>query len=1029
MTVAELETVLTADHAAGRKDADEVTRLASYAPSERIGDAELAKLQALSPGPLTSELLRLLAEASLFSPPPAADLPATPAPSFAAQKEMLARTVDYVKTAIPKLPDFLATRSTREYNDNAYSLKKGDWAVKAGLHLVRTEAHQIGFRDGHDSDDPASALLEAGPEAAKKVSANANAGNDNTWDAFRQLQAKGKGRQPRNGLSSWGEFGSILQSVLVDAALSNRIKWARWENRPVDSAEPGSSVRRPSKQVAVFSYETVEQKSHYPINYCCVVAGDGSHGLVAFRRIVPYKGEITIDPEKGSILRVTMDAEMGASDPVMRAAILVDYAPVAIEDADFLCPKRSLALSLAQPDAVRSVKRPMRLSLNEVRFSNYHKFTATARMITDEEASAESGTPAAGADTATAEAAASPAGAAPVIGSASEAAPGQAEAASEPAAGSGAPGAAADTAMVSALPEMRAVPAPAFPQFHVAEDPGTLKAMTRLVDVGIGIYDKHGHALRDIKPEDLQILDNGRPQKVAFFVVPEPPASVAPGAAVAAPADQTGHFSNRGDVAREPGSTGATAGVASVANTTVLLIDQENLSFADFTAAKVQMLEFLKKLAAGERVALYTMDQFGFHVLTEVTTDHAGLTARLQKYQPSIQAIAHAQEAEARNRQSIDWVRTPNDLAFVNGNQDVMGGDTLPDPQLRNFGGQPGREAFRVLIAVARHLAAVPGRKALIWVTSDNALADWQDQSVGSEKNNAVDLRSYVLLAANLMNDAHVSVYPLDASQLEGGGIDASLENRNVEVRPGAVPPNMTMPRNMTAGRSTAQMHADLHAIAGEYRDLAQDTGGRALRRASDMVGNLKGIYEDGHAIYQVSFTPDTTPDNKYHKISVELPGRKGVVIHSRTGYLYSTEDADPRSHFEAVAWQPEDSPEISLTADAGPSPADGPGICRLRVKIRLRDLVLNPKDGRDTDKVDVYLLQRDEYNGQAHSSGETLDLALKPETREKMQTSGFSYERAFRLDGKTGSVRLIVVDENSGKIGSLTISRDALVP
>src|SRR5271165_7062097 len=71
VTVHDLESALAADHAGARKDAEEVVKLASMAPSERISDAALGRLIALSPGPHSTSLLRLLAEASLFQPPPA----------------------------------------------------------------------------------------------------------------------------------------------------------------------------------------------------------------------------------------------------------------------------------------------------------------------------------------------------------------------------------------------------------------------------------------------------------------------------------------------------------------------------------------------------------------------------------------------------------------------------------------------------------------------------------------------------------------------------------------------------------------------------------------------------------------------------------------------------------------------------------------------------------------------------------------------------------------------------------------------
>jgi hypothetical protein len=55
--------------------------------------------------------------------------------------------------------------------------------------------------------------------------------------------------------------------------------------------------------------------------------------------------------------------------------------------------------------------------------------------------------------------------------------------------------------------------------------------------------------------------------------------------------------------------------------------------------ARSQILKFLGSLAPGERVGLYTMNGLGFHVLTEVTADHAALISRMQNFMPTAQSV------------------------------------------------------------------------------------------------------------------------------------------------------------------------------------------------------------------------------------------------------------------------------------------------------------------------------------------------------------------------------------------------------
>jgi hypothetical protein len=73
--------------------------------------------------------------------------------------------------------------------------------------------------------------------------------------------------------------------------------------------------------------------------------------------------------------------------------------------------------------------------------------------------------------------------------------------------------------------------------------------------------------------------------------------------------------------------------------------------------------------------------------------------------------------------------------------------------------------------------------------------------------------------------------------------------------------------------------------------------------------------------------------------------------------------------------------------------------------------------------------VQREEYGGHAESSGESIKLNLKQSTYDGMLTTGFAYQRALNIKPKMSSLRLIVFDENSGRIASVTLPATAFQP
>jgi VWFA-related protein len=400
----------------------------------------------------------------------------------------------------------------------------------------------------------------------------------------------------------------------------------------------------------------------------------------------------------------------------------------------------------------------------------------------------------------------------------------------------------------------------------------------------------------------------------------------------------------------------------------------------------------------------------------------------------------------------MDYVRKPEDMAQINGHTQIDStGNAMPtDPKLQVLGDDPGRNALSSLVNVASHLGAIPGHKSLVWIASDNVLADWTNNSFNIDKGSRV-IQASVLHAQEAMNDAHVSVYPLDASRLEAGGIDASIGTRNVALSPTYPSGNGTSysgcglvsgsnghssapelssggdvsdcSSDLRPGRATAQMQQDLHPIQGAYRELADATGGRVFRRSSDIVSEFNSVAADGRATYLLSFTPALVADGKYHLITVKLVGRKNVSLRYRSGFLYREELNTIKDRFREAVLAPEDATEIALSADSLP----GTSGHTVKLNITAADLAIAQKDAFWTDKLDIYLVQMEVSGTKAHVTGQSMGLRLKPSTYQQYLRDGIPFNQTVEVAPGVGSVRIVVLDENSGRMGSVTIPAAAL--
>jgi hypothetical protein len=349
ISVEELDLLLAAAH--GRSDTKLAQQLSEFELTGRLSADALSRLEEALPGPESRRSLLVLSDVSAFLDLPASEIPSTPAPDLAAQRSMMALTVDYVGKTISRLPNLFATRDTVSFEDTPQGYRADMSAIAfQPLHAIGRSSDTVLYRDGREMVDP--------------------------------VAGKGKKSEPASqGLITTGVFGPILGTVLMDAAQSGKLAWSHWEQ---GAAGPQ----------AVFHYVVSKEKSHYQVEYCCVFTEGESH---VFQQFSGYHGFIAVDPGSGAILRVTLEADLKPSDPLVKSEILVEYSAVEIGGRAYICPVKSVSLSVAPalPANAFEVQRyrntlldqrggsrdHLQTLLNDVAFSHYHLFRAEAHVV------------------------------------------------------------------------------------------------------------------------------------------------------------------------------------------------------------------------------------------------------------------------------------------------------------------------------------------------------------------------------------------------------------------------------------------------------------------------------------------------------------------------------------------------------------------------------------------------------------------------------------------------------------------------
>jgi len=388
-----------------------------------------------------------------------------------------------------------------------------------------------------------------------------------------------------------------------------------------------------------------------------------------------------------------------------------------------------------------------------------------------------------------------------------------------------------------------------------------LKSESPLVVLDVVVTDKKGEPVHGLKASAFTVLEKDQKMTLQSFEEyrsdQAPP--LAPLPATQAPGPNV--FTNVADTHSD-------------GPLNVLLMDALNTPVADQMYVREQMLEYVKEVPQGTRIAILGLSN-RLYILQSDTTDPAVLKADVQMFRA----------------------------------KDVSLPLTLRGPYTR-----------AAIQDLARYLSSLPGRKNLIWFAGSFSGGITRVLDRETPFGLAANVADDVKWTANLLTRSRVAVYPIDARGLfTNPDMSAAL----------AHPPGGEMLTGRTPGEFQQSEVRFLDQRASDkfgMNRLAEETGGKAFYDTNGLKEAVQEAINDGSNYYTLAYAPTNRQwDGRYRSVHVKLD-QSGVNLFYRQGY-FAYGPNDSRGHSGKA---PPMSVMDSAMQFGGPNPTQIP----LRAKI-----------------------------------------------------------------------------------------------
>jgi len=402
----------------------------------------------------------------------------------------------------------------------------------------------------------------------------------------------------------------------------------------------------------------------------------------------------------------------------------------------------------------------------------------------------------------------------------------------------------------------------AIPLLAPAQTPEpTIRTTTNEVLLDFVVRDKHANIIRDLKPEEVQIFEDGVPQKPRYFQF------------------INGHTTAQPSPEPVPTSPSTAAAPGAIAPATPITINElrdmsvvsvviSNLDPRDRALTADAMRAFVRnELTPNTYVGVFRMDMGGLHLLQSYTNDGEKISAAV------VEAATSARTGQYQGiglQSALGSTGSVGPSAMPTSMSDLHWANALQDAYQSSIG------TIVPLHELVAAQATIPGRKVVLLFMS----------GLQGSPDTVEALRSVISAA----NRANVTIYAYNGGVGYGsnnGGrraiqaaANASMQQQLAKATGG----DMTV----TPTEAVALDLADYSIVAnstGNLSDLAEATGGALLRPSNNMIEPLHEAMEGLRTHYELTYAPTNAMiDGSFRKIEVKVT-RPGATVFARSGY------------------------------------------------------------------------------------------------------------------------------------------------